>query len=242
MRDITEHKSKELELHNYQQLLRDMAASSASLREAESKRIAREVHDELGQLLTALRMDISLLRIEFGERDPLLKTRIQDMLALVDKSIQGVRDVSANLRPAALNMGIVPAITWLCDEFPERTKTACTLRVISEPLGLDEVRTVALFRIVQESLTNVARHAEATRVEITVDQSGDDVVLEVQDDGKGFDPAVDPENRSFGLMGMRERAIALGGKVIIDSAPSEGTVVSVRIPIFHVCPGRRADD
>jgi len=242
VRDITEHKSRELELHNYQQLLRDMAANSASSREAESKRIAREVHDELGQLLTALRMDISLLRIEFGERDPLLKSRIQDMLALVDKSIQGVRDVTANLRPTALNMGIVPAIAWLCDEFPERTRTACTLRVISEPLGLDDVRTVALFRIAQESLTNIARYAEATRVEITVDQSGDDIVLEIQDDGKGFDPAVSPENRSFGLMGMRERAIALGGKVIIDSAPSEGTVVSVRIPIFQVCPGRRADD
>ncbi|MDP1940738.1 MAG: PAS domain S-box protein [Gallionella sp.] len=242
VRDITEHKSRELELRNYQQLLRDMAANSSASREAESKRIAREVHDELGQLLTALRMDISLLRIEFGDRDPLLKAKIQDMLVLVDKSIQGVRDVTANLRPAALNMGIVPAIAWLCDEFPERTNTACTLRVINDPVNLDDARTVALFRIVQESLTNIARHAQATHVEITVEQNGDDIVLKIHDDGKGFDPVARPENQSFGLMGMRERAIALGGEVIIDSAPSEGTVVSVRIPIFHVCPGRRADD
>lgn len=242
VRDITEHKSREHELHNYQQLLRDMAANSSSSREAESKRIAREVHDELGQLLTALRMDISLLRIEFGEHAPLLKTRIQDMLVLVDKSIQGVRDVTANLRPASLDMGIVPAIAWLCDEFPVRTNTACTLRVINEPVGLDDARTVALFRIVQESLTNIARHAQAMRVEITVEQSDDNIVLEIHDDGKGFDPAARPENQSFGLMGMRERAIALGGKVIIDSAPSEGTVVSVQIPIFHVCPGRRVND
>jgi len=242
VRDITLHKARELELYNYQQLLRDMASKSSSSREAESKRIAREVHDELGQILTALRMDISLLRIEFGERVPLLKAKIQEMLVLVDKSIKGVRDVTANLRPAALNMGIVPAIAWLCDEFPERTNTACTLRVINDPVGLDDARTVALFRIVQESLTNVARHAQASRVEITVEQSGGDVVLKIRDDGKGFDHAARPEYQSFGLMGMRERAIALGGKVIIDSAPSEGTVVSVRIPIFHVCPGRRADD
>ncbi|MDO8351657.1 MAG: PAS domain S-box protein [Gallionella sp.] len=242
VRDITLHKAREHELHNYQQLLRDMAANSSSLREAESKRIAREVHDELGQLLTALRIDISLLRIEFGERDPLLKTRIQNMLVLVDKSIQGARHVTANLRPAALDMGIVPAIAWLCDEFSERTNTACTLRVVDEPLGLDDARTVALFRIVQESLTNITRHAQATRVEITVEQSDDDIVLEIHDNGKGFDPAARAENQSFGLMGMRERAIALGGKVIIDSAPSEGTVVSVHIPIFDVCPGRRVDD
>ncbi|MDO9011384.1 MAG: PAS domain S-box protein [Gallionella sp.] len=242
VRDITLHKARELELYSYQQLLRDMATKSSSSREAESKRIAREVHDELGQLLTALRMDISLLRIEFGERDPLLKAKIQDMLVLVDKSIKGVRDVTANLRPAALNMGIVPAIAWLCDEFPDRTNTACTLRVINDPVGLDDARTVALFRIVQESLTNVARHAQASRVEITVERSGGDVVLKIHDDGKGFDPAARPENQSFGLMGMRERAIALGGKVIIDSAPSEGTIVSVHIPIFHACPGRRADD
>ena len=242
VRDITEHKSRELELRNYQQLLRDMAANSSALREAESKRIARELHDELGQLLTALRMDISLLRIEFSERDPSLKAKIQDMLLLVDKSIQGVRDVTVNLRPAALNMGIVPAIAWLCDEFPGRTNTSCTLRVINESVALDDARTVALFRIVQESLTNIARHAQATRVEITVEQSGEDIVLKIHDDGKGFDPAINSSNKSFGLMGMRERAIALGGEVIIDSAPSQGTVIFVRIPIFYVCPGRRIDD
>lgn len=242
VRDITEHKSRELELRNYQQLLRDMAANSSALREAESKRIARELHDELGQLLTALRMDISLLRIEFSERDPSLKAKIQDMLILVDKSIQGVRDVTVNLRPAALNMGIVPAIAWLCDEFPGRTNTSCTLRVINESVALDDARTVALFRIVQESLTNIARHAQATRVEITVEQIGEDIVLKIHDNGMGFDPAINSSNKSFGLMGMRERAIALGGEVIIDSAPSQGTVIFVRIPIFHVCPGRRIDD
>ena len=242
VRDITLHKARELELYSNQQLLRDMAAKSATSREAESKRIAREVHDELGQLLTALRMDISLLRIEFGERDPLLMGRIQDMLVLVDKSIQGVRDVTANLRPAALNMGIVPAIAWLCDEFPERNHAACTLRVVDDPVGLDDARTVALFRIAQESLTNIARHAQASRVEITVKLCDGNVVLKIQDDGKGFDPAASSPNKSFGLMGMRERAIALGGKVEIASSPSAGTAVSVHIPVFNIHPGRRVDD
>ncbi len=242
VRDITERKRTENKLGEYHQLLRELAAQGAASREAESKRIAREVHDELGQLLTALRMDISLLRIEFGERDPLLMGKIQDMLVLVDKSIQGVRDVTANLRPASLDMGIVPAIAWLCDEFPDRTNTACTLRVVDEPVGLDDARTVALFRIVQESLTNVARHAGASSVEITVRKCEDDIAVEVRDNGKGFDSAARSAKKSFGLMGMRERAIALGGKVEIASTPSAGTVVSVRIPIFQTHPGRRIND
>jgi len=229
--DISRQKKTENELREYHQLLREMSALAVASREAEFKHIAREVHDELGQLLTALRMDVSLLRIQFGKRDPILMEKIKNILALADKAIQGVRDVTANLRPAALDMGIVPAIRWLCDNFSGRADTACTLRVVDHPSGLDDARTVAMFRIVQESLTNVARYAGANSVEIMIGQHGDDAIVEVRDDGKGFDPASIPAKKSFGLMGMRERALAVGGKVEIASAPSEGTVVSVRIPI-----------
>ncbi|OGS94026.1 MAG: hypothetical protein A3H31_02080 [Gallionellales bacterium RIFCSPLOWO2_02_FULL_57_47] len=231
VQDVTERKQAELDLREYQQLLRELAAQNVASRESEAKHIAREVHDELGQLLTALRMDVSLLRIQFGTRDPDLMKKSKEMLALVDKAIQGVRDVTANLRPAALDMGIVPAIEWLCNNISGRTDTACTLRVINDPVELDEDRIVVIFRIVQESLTNVMRYAEANSVEITIGLRGSDVFVEVCDDGKGFNPAALSPKESFGLMGMRERALAVGGKVEITSAPSKGTGVSVSIPV-----------
>lgn len=229
--DITARKQMEFELKERQQMLRELAAQDVALREAELKHVAREMHDELGQLLTALRMDISLLRIQAGERDPASMKKIEGILMLVDKAIQGVRNVAANLRPAALDMGIIPAIGWLCDNFSGRADTACTLRISGNPVELNDAHTVAIFRIVQESLTNVARYAGANSVEITIGQSGGDVAVEVRDDGRGFDPDVLPAKKSFGLLGMRERALAVGGKVEITSAPSRGTVVSVHIPI-----------
>lgn len=239
-RDITERKRVETELREYQQLLRELAAQGAELREAELKHIAREVHDELGQLLTALRMDISLLRIRFGDRDPLLMANIQDMLVLVDKSIGAVRNVTANLRPPALDMGLAAAILWLGDEFAARTHTACTVQVLDDPVELDDASTLTLFRIVQESLTNVARHAQAVQVEIKIEQRGEYICVEVRDDGLGFDMGVMLAKNSFGLMGIKERAMAVGGKVEISSAPGHGTVISVHVSLFQT--GRRIDD
>lgn len=234
VRDITEHKLRVRELKEYQELLRELAAQGSASREAELKHIAREMHDELGQLLTALRMDISLLRIRFGEQDPLLMKKVQDMLVLVDKAIRGVRNVTANLRPPALDLGISAAILWLGDQFNARATTTCTVHILDDPAGLDDASTLTLFRIVQESLTNVARHAQADSVEIRVGQSGDDICVEVEDDGRGFDPATMSAKISFGLMGMKERAMAVGGRVEIFSAPSRGTVVSVYIPMLQV--------
>ena len=229
--DIAGRRQIELELKKQQQLLRELAAQDVLLREAELKHVAREVHDELGQLLSALRMEVSLLRIQSDKRDPMLMKKIEGMLVLVDKAIKGARNVASNLRPAALDMGIVPAIAWLCDNFPGRAATACTLRVENEPVSLNDVHIATIYRIVQESLTNVARYAEANSVEITIGRHGGDVTVEVCDDGQGFDPAVVQKKKTFGLLGMRERALAVGGKVEISSAPSKGTVVYVRIPI-----------
>ncbi len=242
VRDITERRLKEIELKKYQRLLRELAAQGAASREAELRQVAREVHDELGQLLTALRMDISLLRIRFGERDPVLMGMVKDMLVLVDKSIQGVRDVTSNLHPPALDMGMVPAIIWLGEEFARRTGIPCRVNIVDDPSGLDDVRTLTLFRIVQESLTNITRYAEAAQVEITVKMRDDNVCVDVRDDGKGFDTKAIPATKSFGLMGMRERALAVSGKVEITSAQGQGTLVCVDIPLFQTNPGRRIDD
>lgn len=228
---MAESRRAEIDLRAHQQLLREMASQDVIRREMDFKHIAREVHDELGQTLTALRMEISLLRMQFGALDPALNSRIKSVLMLADQAIQGIRDVAANLRPPALDMGLVPAVAWLCDQFPHRATADCNLQIVDEPHELDDARTVAIFRIVQESLTNAARYADATHVEVTISVAGDNIHVTVRDDGKGFDPTMMPSHKSFGLLGMRERAMALGGIVTIASTPSMGTEVSVLIPI-----------
>lgn len=229
--DITERHRIENELKEYQQLLRELADQRTTAREAELKHLAREVHDELGQLLTALRMDISLLRIQFGEHNSTLMVKIQDMLLLVDKAIGGVRDVTANLRPPALDLGIAPAIVWLGNKFSERTKIACKVHVKDEPVELNDASILTLFRIVQESLTNITRHAEASLVEINLEQKDGRIYIEICDDGVGFDIELMSAKNSFGMMGMKERALAVGGRVDVSSFPSQGTVISVQIPV-----------
>ena len=229
--DISKRKLMEAQLGRQQQLLRELSAQELLRQEAQTRHIASEVHDELGQLLTALRMDIALLRIEFGKLDAGLLKKIKGLLALVDKIINGVRSVALNLRPVALDSGIVPAIEWLCDNFPAAALTACTLRVNDDPAGVDEACAAAIFRIVQACLTNVARHASASSVMITVGLCDQDILVEVRDDGKGYDAAALAANKSFGLLGMHERAHAVGGKVEVTSVPAKGTLVSIRIPL-----------
>lgn len=240
--DNSPRRKVEQELREYQQLLRELAAQGATSREAELKHIAREVHDELGQILTALRMDISLLRIQFGAHDSKLMSKIQDMLGLLDKAIQCARDVTANLHPPALDLGIVSAITWLADEFTMRTAIPCAVRVNDEPMDLDNALTLSLFRIVQESLTNITRYARASAVEIILDKRDQVITVEINDDGTGFSKDLMPAVKTYGLMGMRERALASGGKVEIRSAQGQGTTVHVEIPLTQVNPGRRIND
>jgi PAS domain S-box-containing protein len=242
VRDITNRRQAENALRESQQLLRELAAQSAASREAELKHVAREVHDELGQILSAVRMDVSLLRMQFGEKNPELLGKIQDMKVLVDKAIQGVRDVTVNLRPPALDMGLVPALTWLCNDYNSRNKATCSLNLIDDPNELTETQTVVIFRIVQESLTNVTRHAAATRVEIILKRSGGGIDIAVRDDGDGFDTEHKSAKKSFGLLGMKERALAVNGRVNVVSSPGNGTAISVYIPFDCVRPMRRRND
>jgi signal transduction histidine kinase len=201
------------------------------MREEDRKYIAREIHDELGQLLAALRLEISLLKSGGDSRNERTEIIRRNVSELVDMADQSVRNIAEHLRPATLELGIIPAIKKLADEFRKHGGATCLLQLAEEPIDLDEDQTVTIFRIVQESLTNVTRHAEASRVEITLSQSTDDLIVEVRDDGKGFDPAYAAMRKSFGLLGMRERATVLGGSIDIISMPQQGTVVSVRIPM-----------
>jgi PAS domain S-box-containing protein len=229
-RDITALKEAERNLRESRSQLRELAARQHTAREEERKHIARELHDELGQFLTALRMSVSLLRVRFGQDNPALTEHAKGMTQLVDRNIQVVRNVAASLRPVALDMGIQAALEWLVDEFGRHAGIASALLVVDEHIVLDDYSQTAIFRIVQESLTNVARHAAASQVTVTLDSSDEYCQVTVQDDGVGFDPG-EVGKSSLGLVGMRERVLMVGGEIDIDSVRGRGTTVVVRVPL-----------
>jgi len=229
-RDISERKEVEHRLRESYEMLRELTSRRETAREEERKRIARELHDELGQQLTALRMGASTLRIRFGPDNPELTEHVQKLLELADQTMQVVRDAVSSLRPGALDAGISAAVEWLAAEFSRGTQVTYSLSVPDENLPLAEERAIALFRIVQEALTNVARHARARHVHVKLERVGDDCLLEIRDDGCGFDP-VAIRKRSFGLAGMKERMLMLGGKIDIVSTPGKGTTIKVELPI-----------
>jgi PAS domain S-box-containing protein len=228
-RDISELKKNERQLEESRDLLRELAARRDSAREEERKRIAREVHDELGQMLSAQRLDIATLKFQFAGDNPKLGERCQQLLKITDQTIQVVRNVATALRPAVIDMGILSALAWQADEFSQRTGIVCHLH-FDDDINLDEEQSIAVFRIVQESLTNITRYAEAHQVYISLESCGDHYYhLAIRDDGKGFDTD-SVRNKSFGLIGIRERALILGGEAHILSAHNSGTAIEVKIP------------
>lgn len=226
IRDLSERRRTEA-------ALRELATHREAVREQERKRIAGEIHDELGSLLTALKMDISLLRMQLPEDSPALQ-RVGQMRELVERTIGMVRQVATQLRPAALNLGLVAALEWQVEDFGRRTGIACRL-VADAEVALGDAQATTIFRIVQESLTNIARHAAATQVEVMLGCTDGRLELSVVDDGRGFDAAA-AGAPSFGLFGIRERVRALGGEARVDSESGRGTRIAITIPL-DVPPG-----
>ncbi|RTL52268.1 MAG: PAS domain S-box protein [Rhodocyclaceae bacterium] len=229
MLDIDTLKRTEQSLRESQQLLREMAARQQSLLEEERKRFAHEVHDELGQLLTALKMDVSLIRLNYGDR-PELADKAAGMRDLIDRTLNVVRHISMDLRPAVVDMGLLPALEWLAQEFAEQYGIACRIEAAPLPGAPDDACVMTVFRIVQESLTNVARHARASQVHITLGYDDHGLSLTITDDGCGFQPEAVAATASFGLMGMRERARSLDGHLKIISTPGTGTSIVLALP------------
>jgi PAS domain S-box-containing protein len=229
-RDISERKEVERELEESRAQLHGYLARREVVSEEERKYIAREVHDELGQVLTGLQLNVSVITHKFAADAPALHEYLQETMMLTNRALDAVRNVTSALRPAALEMGIVSALEWLAGRFGANQGIQCVVHVEDAEIQLDENHAIALYRIVQESLTNVARHAAASNVEITLVREGDDYVLKVHDNGAGFDASVKKKN-SFGLVGIRERALMLAGTVSINSQSGIGTEVVVRIPI-----------
>jgi PAS domain S-box-containing protein len=236
--DITDRREVEKELHRSREQLRKLSQHLQAVRENESKRMAREIHDELGQQLTALKMDLSWLssRINPGGKGAakFLK-KIDSMFALVDNTISSVQKISAQLRPGLLDdLGLVPAIEWLSQEFENQTKIRCNTRLFCELLNIDPDCSTAIFRISQEALTNVARHANATNVNISLKEADGALVLKIKDNGKGIDADDVFAPGSLGLMGMRERARPFRGELAITGKPNKGTTLTVAFPIERV--------
>ncbi len=242
--DITERKrvEEELAIHRAdvqlgvsRQRLRELVVQNESVREQERKAMAREIHDELGQVLTGLRMRLLLMEMRYCALDPALPSLVADMKDLLDRGIRGVRDVVLYLRPNTLDLGLVHAIETLCAESASAGAIAFALDLPGGDCGLDEMRAVVVYRIVQESITNALRHGSASRIRISL-RSGDALVLEVTDNGTGFDVAAGQRKNSFGLLGMNERAIALGGTLEIESQLQYGSTIRLTIP--HDFPGK----
>lgn len=231
--NITELKATERHLQESRAQLRALTAKREEEREQERKRIAREIHDELGQLLSVMRIHAVTLDYCFGDIQPGLRDKTDKMIGTVDRALLMVRNLTARLRPEALRAGIIPALEWLVQEYAENTGIHCVLHVDGGDLPMDEDRGTAVFRIVQESLTNVLRYSEAERVEISLCRAGEICEVTVSDNGKGFDIADVANRNSFGIVGMRERALALGGELDIASAPGEGAVLRLRLPLVE---------
>jgi signal transduction histidine kinase len=209
---------------------RNLAAHLLSVREEERTRISREVHDELGQSLTAVKMDLAWLAGRLPRRSGQMFERIRSTGRLADSMIQSIRRISTELRPAVLDLGLAAAVEWQVQEFQARSGVQCKVRLLIREVVASNAST-AMFRIFQETLTNVARHAKATRVEVVLQRQRDRLVLLIHDNGQGFDRADPSLSKSLGLLGMRERAAIQGGEVNISSAPGKGTTVSAWIPL-----------
>lgn len=235
--DITERKRAEGRLRRYNEELRALSARLHWVREEESARIAREIHDELGASLSSLKWGLEEIGEDVSEASgapPLaaLRERVAGMITLTDNAVDAVRRIASELRPTALEeFGLAEAVRLHAEQFQSRTGIAVNCDCVVEGTELNQERATALFRIAQEALTNVLRHARATQVEIIMNREAGNFVLAVSDNGKGITKTEKSAPRSLGLLGMRERAHLLGGEINIESAEGRGTVVTVRVPV-----------
>jgi signal transduction histidine kinase len=230
--DITDYRNAQEKLKGSQEQLRDLTAHLQSIREQERTLIAREMHDELGQSLTALKMDLSWLDRKTPKDQKPLVDRIISMRKLIDSTLQTVKRISSDLRPELLDdLGLSAAIEWQGEEFQNRTGIKSEVAMDPEEIILDQDCSTAIFRIFQETLTNVARHSHATRVIVKLKVKTGKIELKVKDNGKGITVKQISNPKSFGLIGIRERVHFLDGDVEIKGVQNKGTTVTVRIPI-----------
>jgi signal transduction histidine kinase len=229
--DITERRESEQKLNNLNQELRRLSAHLDSIREEERGHISRMLHDEIGQTLTALKMDVCWIKKGLTPEQKAVAEVSDSMVKLIDSTITKVRWISTVLRPMCLDeLGLADTVRWLIEEFREMTGISCTAN-IGDSIKVDKQTSTAIYRVIQESLSNIFRHSKATEVNLSLTQRDNHVDLRIKDNGIGITRGKTSSLRSFGIIGMRERTQALGGTFTISGRKNQGTLISVSIPV-----------
>lgn len=229
--DITQRLKAEEELKESQQHLRELSSHLQRVREEERTTIAREIHDELGQQLTALKIDVAWIGKKHSS-DTATREKVSGMMEMIDETFKTVRRISSSLRPGLLDdLGLVAAIEWQINEFAKRTGTICKFNPGSTEINVNSDLSSGMFRVLQEALTNIARHAEATDVFVYIDIQEDNLILTVKDNGAGFNPQLVKNKKTFGLLGMKERAKMFNGELYIFSEDHKGTTIIMKAPV-----------
>ncbi len=229
--DVTKRKQAEEALRRSREELRDLATHLQAAREQERTIIAREIHDDLGQNLSALKIDLTSLEKRLPKDEEALIDKTKSIAKFIDTIVQSVKRIYSGLRPFLLDdLGLIPAMEWMARGFQDRTGIKCELFISPEDIVIDKDFDTTIFRIFQEALTNAGSHANATSVKVSLGEKGTDLILIVSDNGKGITEKQVSDSKSFGLMGMRERALSVGGEVNIRGIQNEGTTVKVKIP------------
>jgi len=230
--EIIERELTEEELKNSREQLRDLSTHLQTVREEERRHIAREIHDELGKAMTVLKMDLSWLENKLPKGKKSLFEKTNSMSELINETIQTLQRISAKLRPSLLDdLGLTAAIEWQIEEFKKLTGIKCKVNLSLEDIILKQDLATAIFRIFQETLTNIARHANATKVKVSLQKKDGNLELEIKDNGKGITEKQISDPKSFGLIGIRERIYHWRGEIKITGTKDKGTTVSVNIPL-----------
>jgi len=230
--DISDRRRAENEIREVNQELHDLSAHLQNIREEERTQIARDIHDELGQLFTALKMDIHSLQRTLTTKNKVIDQRFTEVYALIEQGIYSVRGIAAHLRPSIIDdLGLTAALNWHNEEVSKRHGLRIELVCEPEELIAPNDIVTGIFRIYQEALTNVVRHAHARVVHSSLKIANQRIMLEISDDGKGFDPGRNGRGKSFGILGMKERVFLMGGKFELRSAPGAGTSLAVSVPL-----------
>jgi signal transduction histidine kinase len=238
MTNITQGKKAEQDILRSRRQLEELSAHVERVKEQERTRIAREIHDDLGGNLTAIKMALSQLTRRLPDTETVLREKADYVDALVDRTIEAAHRISRDLRPSTLDLGIVAAIAWQAQEFEKQLAIPCVIDGPEEDIDLPPDQATGLFRIFQETLTNISKHAGASRVDVRLAVEDDSVALEVVDNGRGLGLADRRKPKSFGIRGMIERAHALGGMLTV-SDPGQGCRVSVRLPLSSAIRGHQ---
>lgn len=229
--NITTRKLIEVELHLYRQRLTELSAHIERIKEQERMRIAREIHDEMGGNLVAVKMILHTLENRLPPDQPWLAEKTHYVDTLIDRTIEAGHRIARDLRPGVLDLGIIPALDWQIKEFEKQYNIRCSFSTNKSDIALSAEHATAIFRMVQEALTNIAKHAHATYASLAIIYTRTSISLTIADNGCGLTPDHNSKPNSFGLLGMAERCKEIGGSILIDSQPDNGCVIAIKIPL-----------